>query len=40
VEDCADGGSSAVIQDIIDQYKAGLIGSAFQCDDNSGTVKS
>lgn len=32
--------SSANVKNIIDQYKAGLVGSAFQCADNSGTVAS
>ncbi|RDW78047.1 hypothetical protein BP5796_05899 [Coleophoma crateriformis] len=33
-------GTYANVKNIIDQYKAGLIGAAFQCADNSGTVTS
>ncbi|KAH6681683.1 putative neutral amino acid permease [Halenospora varia] len=33
-------GTYANVKNIIDQYKAGLVGSAFQCADNSGTVAS
>ena len=31
-------GTYAVVQSIVDQYKNGQVGGAFQCADNSGTV--
>lgn len=33
-------GTYANVKNIVDQYKAGLVGSAFECADNSGTVSS